>query len=254
MSIPTNPTQKSPERAFQLQKYLLLHSQHDALKKHIDQIAPSLPGTSTTTPARSRHGSLSVSPPSPEAGLYPHRSYHPNGSLSRDISPLKNHPGHRRFSMPAMVDERLVEEIEEDEEKLKECNQQIKSTLTDLLNCESVKGDRRYSRWVQSRLMDVEKELKERRSRSCERKRTEDMEGMLWERAGHFCTLYHRAHGDSWFLWGFELWEIVSLGHMEFGRSVQAGLLRWIFDTQTGYLSRDRSFSFRKILLRLPWG
>jgi len=81
--------------------------------------------------------------------------------------------------MPTMVDGRLVEEIEEDEEKLKECNQQIKSTLTDLLNCESVKGDRRYSRWVQSRLMDVEKELKERRSRSCERKRMEDMDGIL---------------------------------------------------------------------------
>jgi len=44
--------------------------------------------------------------------------------------------------------------------KLKNVNQQIKSTLTDLLNCESVRRDQRYRMWVQTRLMDAEKELK----------------------------------------------------------------------------------------------
>jgi len=68
-----------------------------------------------------------------------------------------------------------VGEIEQDEVKLKSVNQQIKSTLTELLNCESVRGDRRYRMWVQTRLMDAERELKGGRSRSCERRRSEDM-------------------------------------------------------------------------------
>lgn len=69
----------------------------------------------------------------------------------------------------------MVEEIEEDEQKLKNVNQQIKTTLTDLLNCESVRADLRYRKWVQTRLMDTERELKENRSKSCERRRSEDM-------------------------------------------------------------------------------
>jgi hypothetical protein len=62
-------------------------------------------------------------------------------------------------------------EIEEDETKLKMVNQQIKSTLTELLNCESVRGDRRYRMWVQTRLMDAERELKRDRARSCDERR-----------------------------------------------------------------------------------
>jgi hypothetical protein len=58
------------------------------------------------------------------------------------------------------VDERVLGEIEEDELKLMDVNQEIKSTLTELLNCESVRGDRKYRRWIQTRLMDAERELK----------------------------------------------------------------------------------------------
>ena len=81
----------------------------------------------------------------------------------------------RRSSLPAVINESILEEIEEDETKLKDVNQQIKSTLTTLLNCESVRGDRRYRNWVQTRLLDTEKELKKGRSRSSERRQSEDM-------------------------------------------------------------------------------
>jgi hypothetical protein len=77
--------------------------------------------------------------------------------------------------LPAVINESILEEIEEDETKLKDVNQQIKSTLTTLLNCESVRGDRRYRNWVQTRLLDTEKELKKGRSRSSERRQSEDM-------------------------------------------------------------------------------
>tara|TARA_R110002060_G_scaffold55397_3_gene65907 strand:- start:824 stop:1120 length:297 start_codon:yes stop_codon:yes gene_type:complete len=85
----------------------------------------------------------------------------------------------RRSSLPTVFDESILGEIEEDENKLKDVNLQIKSTLTELLNCESVRSDRKYRMWVQSRLMDAEKELKVSRTRSCERRRSEDMGGMM---------------------------------------------------------------------------
>jgi len=70
-------------------------------------------------------------------------------------------------------------EIEEDEIKLKDVNQQIKSTLTALLNCESVRGDRRYRNWIQTRLMDTEQELKKSRCQSRNRRRSgDDSNGM----------------------------------------------------------------------------
>jgi hypothetical protein len=80
----------------------------------------------------------------------------------------------RRFSLPTVIDESILGEIEEDENNLKNVNQQIKCTLTDLLNCEGVRGDERYRMWVQTRLMDAEKQLTGSRSWNCE-KRMEDV-------------------------------------------------------------------------------
>jgi len=63
-----------------------------------------------------------------------------------------------------------------DENKLQNVNEQIKCTLTDLLNCKGVRGDGRYRMWVQTRLMGAEKELTGSRSRTCKR-RMEDVPG-----------------------------------------------------------------------------
>ncbi|KAA8565198.1 hypothetical protein EYC84_010935 [Monilinia fructicola] len=160
-----NPTQKSPERAFALQKYLLLHSQHDALQKHLTQVTASIPDSPTD-----RHRNSSVSSDSSNG------SDAPLETLPSTFDHTQHLPReHRINSLPAVIDETVVEEIEEDEQKLKNVNQQIKTTLTDLLNCESVRADLRYRKWVQTRLMDTERELKENRSKSCERRRSEDM-------------------------------------------------------------------------------
>jgi len=165
-------THKSSERAFALQKYLLLHSQHDALQKHLNQITTTIP--SQTTPSsspdryRPRNGSVSSSPGS-EAGYLssspPQPIRHHNRSSSIQPSPIRPAFKTRRSSLPTVVDESILGEIEEDEKKMKDVNLQIKSTLTELLNCESVRGDRRYRMWVQTRLMDAERELKEERVR-----------------------------------------------------------------------------------------
>jgi hypothetical protein len=178
-------TPKSPESGFALQKYLLLHSQHDALQKHLDQITTSFPTASNTSRSsdQQRYASLSSSPSSDDGirVLSPPRvtrNHHRGGS----IPPARSRPAitKRRSSLPTVIDESLIGEIEQDEMKLKDVNQQIKSTLTELLNCEGVRGDRKYRMWIQTRLMDAEKELKRDRSMSCDRRRSEDASGMTW--------------------------------------------------------------------------
>jgi hypothetical protein len=174
-------TQKSPERGFALQKYLLLHSQHDALQKHLNQITNSFPTTSQS-PDRTRHASLSSSPGSSDKAMFlsspawETRNHRRGGNIRSSRRPALKQ---RRSSLPTVIDESILGEIEQDEMKLKEVNQNIKSTLTELLNCESVRGDRRYRMWIQTRLMDAEKELKQDRSKSCDR-RSEDASGMMW--------------------------------------------------------------------------
>jgi len=171
-------TPKSPDRAFALQKYLLLHSQHDAVQKHLNQITFSIPSNSIS-PDRVHHSSTSSSlssSPGEDIPLPPNRQ-----RRSGSIQPQSTRPEfrQRRSSLPTVIDERILDEIENDEHKLKDVNLQIKSTLTELLNCESVRGDRRYRTWVQSRLMDAERELKTERVRSCDRRRSSQEEPLL---------------------------------------------------------------------------
>ncbi|KAF2770442.1 hypothetical protein EJ03DRAFT_326567 [Teratosphaeria nubilosa] len=61
---------------------------------------------------------------------------------------------------------RSSQSISQDEAQLFDINYDIKSTLTDLLNCEAVRNDPKMRIWVQSRLMDAELELKRQRKRT----------------------------------------------------------------------------------------
>jgi hypothetical protein len=182
-----NPTQKSLRQAFALQKYLLLHWQHDALQKHLDHITTSLPPVTSSPsrpPDRSRQASLSSSPGSEDSYLSPasppalHRQQHRSCSIpnAQHVRPTIMT---RRSSLPIVIDESILGEIEEDENKLKNVNEQIKCTLTDLLNCEGVRGDERYRMWVQTRLMDTEKQLTGSRSRTCNRRMEDVSRGMF---------------------------------------------------------------------------
>lgn len=60
-----------------------------------------------------------------------------------------------------------------DEDKLCDINHQMKATLTELLNHESVKGDDKFRHWVQERLIDAEMELRKQRRRSRRRSEAE---------------------------------------------------------------------------------
>ena len=52
-----------------------------------------------------------------------------------------------------------------EDQSLYNVNQDIKTTLTDLLNCDAVRQDGKMRLWIQTRLMDAEMELKRQRRR-----------------------------------------------------------------------------------------
>lgn len=80
---------------------------------------------------------------------------------------------HRRTSLPPcsltelgpILDETILAEMAVEEAKLCDVNEGIKRTLTELLNCDAVRGDRAFRTWVQCRLMDTERELRSGRRR-----------------------------------------------------------------------------------------
>ncbi|RDL40334.1 Uncharacterized protein BP5553_00313 [Venustampulla echinocandica] len=174
-----NPT--PPDRAFALQEYLLLHSQHDALQKHLSQISASVPNTAVTSASNSptRHGSTSTigsDQSTSEEGLLlspPSRiPYHQRCHRMHSARPQPYQRSERRSSLPAIIDENTLGEIAEDQSKIQNVNQLIKTTLTELLNCDGVKNNDRYRMWVQTKLMDAEKEMRIHKGRACERRQS----------------------------------------------------------------------------------
>lgn len=145
--------------SFALQKYMLLQEQHQELCDRLDQIRPeltittrSLNSSPSTSPTRSSSSSLSV-PSSPKrhsrsSGRH-HSRTHARCSGWED-----------RNELTTILDEETLFEISAEEHRLSEVNESIKRTLTELLNCSSVRADRAFRTWVQTRLMETEKELR----------------------------------------------------------------------------------------------
>jgi hypothetical protein len=144
-----------------LQKYMLLTEQHQELCDRLDQIRPEFSTRSqfsspSTSPTRSSSSSLSL-PPSPKR--HSRSGRHHSRSHAR-CSGWENHN-----ELTTIPDEETIYEISAEEQRLSEVNESIKRTLTELLNCSSVRADRAFRTWVQTRLMETEKELRSGRRR-----------------------------------------------------------------------------------------
>lgn len=143
-----------------LQQYMLLQEQHRELCDHLDQIRPELSlnrsfGSSpSSSPTRSAPSSLPSSPKRHFRSGRHHSRSHARYSGWDDGSELSTIP-----------DEETLFEISAEEQRLSRVNESIKRTLTELLNCSSVRADRSLRMWVQSRLMETEKELRSGRRR-----------------------------------------------------------------------------------------
>lgn len=148
---------------FAMHKYLLLQNQHEELRQHMHDLCPAYTTSSTAvtspsvSPTRSSSGSPSftLSPSSPSRN---HR---------RSSLPSLKHSGFRgsQTQLEPVLDESLIEEMAAGEQKLFDVNEGIKRTLTELLNCEIIRKDQAMRTWVQSRLMDTERELRSGRRR-----------------------------------------------------------------------------------------
>jgi hypothetical protein len=71
----------------------------------------------------------------------------------------------RSEALDTIVDEDTVFEISPEEQRLCDVNEGIKRALTEMLNCETVRNDMNMRMWVQTRLMETEKELRTGRRR-----------------------------------------------------------------------------------------
>ena len=153
-----------------VQAYMILHSQQTSIRRRLASSSASPTSSSNTSPLTSPYSS------SPE--LSPARAavYH-NSPTRRSPPPVinlthasfKSRPHHdrsprspfdRRSSIPT-VSSIPEDPTEDDEGKLFDITGRIKMTLTDLLNCPSVRHNERMRAWVQSRLMDAQQALNE---------------------------------------------------------------------------------------------
>ena len=163
-SIQTTTKMTAPKAvhnsSFALQKYMLLQEQHQELCSHLDQIrsqitsgSGSIYSTPSTSPTRSSNSSL---PPSPRRHSRSSERRHHSRSSAR----CSGWEDARSSELSTILDEETLYELSAEEQRLYDVNESIKRALTELLNCNSVRGDRSFRMWVQTRLMETEKELR----------------------------------------------------------------------------------------------
>lgn len=172
-------------RELTLRRYLLLQEEHEIIRRHLDELsACSTPSTANTT----ANTSPVTSPTRAFAGHS--RRHHRSESGTRRASadapraPARSRTSGRGARPMAMalitspdklvsmegepVMDAAMAEMASEEARLFTINEGIKRSLTELLNCETVRSDQTFRQWIMSRLMEVEKELRVgRRRRSC---------------------------------------------------------------------------------------
>ena len=145
-----------------MQEYMDLQVIRDELCSNLQQLRPGHPATMSTF--SSPESSPTRSSSSRSSSMRRH---------SRSSERSRHHKAHARCSgwddaadtLDTIPDEEMMEEITVEEGRLFEVNESIKRALTELLNCESVRGDRSMRLWVQSCLMETEKQLRSGRRR-----------------------------------------------------------------------------------------
>ncbi|KAF2445722.1 hypothetical protein P171DRAFT_358409, partial [Karstenula rhodostoma CBS 690.94] len=131
-----------------IQKYMLLSSQQEVLNRRLSLHVPCGAPMTTASP---EFQSLASSPRSSFSSTW---SPEPEFFTSNPIPVQQPSSAHRH----SIADP-------EDAHKLFQVNKDIKATLTELLNTESVRSDGKYRQWIQERLMDAEHQIRRQRRR-----------------------------------------------------------------------------------------
>ncbi|KAF2687895.1 hypothetical protein K458DRAFT_171793 [Lentithecium fluviatile CBS 122367] len=147
MSPPSRYSQSTDET---MQKYMLLSSQKEAVRRRLSLQLPTAPPMTASSP---EFRSLSSSP----------TDFRPP-AWTPNYGPTYPSPTEPIAAQPSTAHRHSIADTE-DAHKLCELNQEIKATLTELLNTESVRSDEKYRAWIQGRLMAAEHQIRDQRRR-----------------------------------------------------------------------------------------
>lgn len=140
-------------RDLTLRRYLLLQDEHESIHRHLDTLSASTPTTPSTAPSGHKRVDSAV-----------RRASMPQCDAPRP----RTHRRRDRGVAAQIVDEHVDPMVATEEARLFTINEGIKRSLTELLNCETVRVDQAFRQWIMVRLLEVEKELRVgRRRRSC---------------------------------------------------------------------------------------
>ncbi|KAI0871517.1 hypothetical protein GGS24DRAFT_503724 [Hypoxylon argillaceum] len=153
---------------FAMQEYLLLQDQHEELCQRLHELSPLSSSSSSSLSATTKTSPSSLAPTTATSpSISSTRSVRDGPAPSRDQRTTSHTYRARTNQREAVRNESLVGEVAAGERKLFDVNEGMKRALTELLNCEVVRQDRAMRTWVQTRLLETEKELRrERRRRS----------------------------------------------------------------------------------------
>lgn len=132
-----------------ISRYRRLSEQSESIQQRLNSIS-SVHSYDSTSPMDSI-----PSTPSPKQFLSQSYQYQTTSSYPMASTWSQSHSGATSSHAADMAGEASLYEI----------NQQIKSTLTELLNCDEVKHDKMFRAWVQTKLMEAEHQLKKQRKR-----------------------------------------------------------------------------------------
>ncbi|KAF2115279.1 hypothetical protein BDV96DRAFT_599640 [Lophiotrema nucula] len=174
MAYPSRPRHTAGDQDDAMQRYMLLSSQQEVMRRRLSLQLPS----SAPMTAQSPEFQSLTSPTSSRASFTPSWSPEPSYTSPQPMSayPIPTQPGvaHRhRYTIDSLPSE--------DSREACKVNQQIKATLTELLNTESVRSDEKYRAWIQERLMDAEHNIRKQRRRrsSIDREIADNIAGSL---------------------------------------------------------------------------
>lgn len=143
----------APNLDFAMQEYLLLHDQYEELCQRLHELSPA--------------SSPSLSPATASPSPSPPRDQQRTASYAWISGPAYRARARASQRSPPRDGLLAVGDAGAGDRKLFDVNEGMKRALTELLNCDVVRHDRAKRTWVQTRLMETERELRrERRRRS----------------------------------------------------------------------------------------
>ncbi|KAI1810296.1 hypothetical protein GGS20DRAFT_568232 [Poronia punctata] len=157
-----------------MQEYLALQAQYEELCQRLRPLDSSYSRNSTSTTSampllatapsplphqRFARGADRSQPDATDSPFWDQRTASHMQTSYRGRSPVTNRLNGTAFQDPTNG------QVAADEEMLFNVNEGLKHALTELLNCQSVRQDGYKRTWVQSRLMETEKELRRSRRR-----------------------------------------------------------------------------------------